>query len=1022
MDYRIKKYYDMLKSKKKFSDNEMSIRSAFQSLLDSYSEEYNYTFIPELKAINNTRPDGTIKTNLGGDFGHWEAKDLKDDLEEEIRKKANRGYSLKNVIFENSKDAILYQDEKIVLKAHIDNPKELDRVIHSFFSYQTEDIKSFNNATEDFAKILPLIINDLRNLIDKASVENPDYIRKRNEFLDNARKVINPEVTVEDIREILIQHILTIEIFNSIFDERYFASDNSIAKEVEEIISTFFKGAIRNNHLNRIQNYYKIVKTHAVKIDDHRTKKKFLISMYEQFYKIYNPEEADKNGIIYTPLEIVDFMIESVDILLKRHFGLNIESPGIRFLDPATGTGTFISELLSYIFNKQNGVYNIDYIKENKLLESKYDSDLFCNEISILPFYIATLDIEHTYQKLTGEYKKFENIVYADTLDNVLYWEKKNKKDSSLFKITEENFNRLKLQNEKQIHVVIGNPPYNANQENANQNNKNRKYERIDKRVKETYKEHSTATKEKMDDPFIRFFRWATDRLDEEKGGIVAYITNDSYIFKRSFDGFRKAITDEFNYIYILELGGDIYRNPKLSGTKHNVFKIKTGVAIIFLIKIPKSKESKILISSEIDEYATRFEKYDFLKTYTLNDLKLIEFDLKKNEIDGSYEWVKKGRKKSDFTKLLCLYSNDRTSLFLDRYPGINTARDGWVFDLDKLNLEKKIDYMTKIYNNSIGKYTPNKVTENVKHIKWSANLEALFKKKMRLPKYEKNKVKKFLYRPFFETNYYSDKLFSDRLTVNHFKIFGISLDNDNLIICHSGASSTREFQVIITNKLFSFDLVEKTQAIPLYLYDEYGNKIISINKDVHTELEKKLGIKIKAESLFFYTYAVLNSPKFVKKYADELLKGYPRIIVSENFGKIASLGNELADIHLHFKKQKEFNLEVEIVNKFQQPKVILDFDTKKNLVRLDENTFLTGFPKEINEYKLGLRSPVEWILDRYSPPKKAKYEHEKILLKEFNSYGYHKYKDEIISLIKKMTTLTVETLRIRREIDDLLF
>jgi predicted helicase len=372
MDYRIKNYYDKLNAKKKFSDNETSIRSAFQNLLESYADEHNYEFVPELKGMNNTRPDGTVKTYLNGDFGHWEAKDLKDDLEEEIRKKTNRGYSLKNVIFENSKEAILYQDEKVVLKADITNPKELDRVIHSFFSYQTEDIKSFNEATTDFTNVLPLIIKDLRNLIDKASIENQAYIKKRNEFLEIAQKVINPEVSADDIREILIQHILTIEIFNSVFDENYFTSDNSIAKEVETIISTFFTGAVRNNHLNRIQNYYKIVKSHAVRIDDHRTKKKFLISMYEQFYKVYNPEEADKNGIVYTPLEIVDFMIQGVDILLKKHFDVNIESPNVSILDPATGTGTFVSELLTYIYNKFKKVYNPDYIKDNKLLEKKF--------------------------------------------------------------------------------------------------------------------------------------------------------------------------------------------------------------------------------------------------------------------------------------------------------------------------------------------------------------------------------------------------------------------------------------------------------------------------------------------------------------------------------------------------------------------------------------------------------------------------------------------------------------------------
>ena len=744
--------------------------------------------------------------------------------------------------------------------------------------------------------------------------------------------------------------------------------------------------------------------------------------MYEQFYKVYNPEEADKNGIVYTPLEIVDFMIQSVDILLKKHFDVNIESPNVSILDPATGTGTFVSELLTYIYNKFKKVYNPDYIKDNKLLEKKYDNELFCNEISILPFYIATLDIEHTYQRLTGDYKEFNNIVYADTLDNVLFWEKKNN-NSPLFQITEENFNRLKIQNDKHIHVVMGNPPYNANQENANQNNKNRKYTHIDEMVKKTYKKYSTATKEKMDDPFIRFFRWATDRLDEDKGGIVAYITNDSYIFKTSFDGFRKSVTDEFNYIYILELGGDIYRNTKLSGSKHNVFQIKTGVAIIFLVKIPKSKESKIFISKEIDEYATRFEKYDFLKSHTFDELKFTEYKLRINEIDGSHEWGEKGKRQSDFTKLVNIYSIDKNALFKNRYPGINTARDGWVFDLDKYNLEKKVTYFINTYNKSLGKYNESEVESSVANIKWSRDLKTRhYRIGDKIDKFDSKKIVQFLYRPFFETKYYNDKALSDVLTKNHYSMFGLNLNKENLVICHSGASSTRPFQVIVTNKAFSFDLVEKTQSIPLYLYDDSGNKTLNINKEALLGFDKQINMSIQPEDIFYYTYAVLNSPKFTTKYGDELLKGYPRIIIKDNFLAITQLGKELADIHINFQKQKEYDLKIEIVNKLPEPKTLLNYNSEKNQVALDENTILTGFPKEVGDWILGLRSPVEWVLDRYSPPRKPKFEHEIVLQKEFNSYSYFKYKDDIVSLLRKITTLTMETLRIRKTIDELLF
>lgn len=1018
MDYRIENYYKMLKNKSKYSDNEMTTRMAFQVLLHDYSKEYNYELIPELAHMNKNIPDATIKTTIGTDFGCWEAKDIKDDLEIEIQKKLAKGYNSSNTIYENTQRAVLFQNGERVKEADITKPEELANILNHFFSYQTEEIKSFTKATEDFTKSIPIIIEDLRITLDKQFKENDNFKEKIEEFLKIARQTINPGVGIKEIREIIIQHILTIDIFNSVFDEHYFSRENNIAKEVEKIIETFFSGAVRRNFLSRIQNYYSMVKANSSRIDDYRQKKKFLITIYEQFYKIYNPEAADSLGVVYTPLEIVDFMIESVDYLLKIYFNKNIEDEGVNLLDPATGTGTFVSEIISYIYQKYEKIYKHDYIVENKILEKKFDNEIFCNEISILPYYIATLDIEHTYQRLTGEYREFPNIVYADTLDNNVYW--KSEYEASLFNFTEENFIRLARQNQKHINVVIGNPPYNSNQENANQNNKNRAYNHIDQRVSETYKKHGTATKEKLEDPFIRFFRWSTDRLNQEKGGIISFITNDSYIYKKSFDGFRKVISEEFNHIYVLELGGDIYRNTKLSGTKHNVFGIKTGVAIIFLIKLPKDKNKSIKISKEIDEFATRLDKYNFLKSKSFKDINFDDYLLKTSEIDNSHEWVKKGARKSGFEKYLSVYSTNGKSVFKFRYPGINTARNEWVFDFDKLNLENKAKFFIKEYNDSLK--NPERKSNK---IKWSRDLDVRYLLKgKKIDSFNKSLIVDSIFRPFISKYYYSSKPMSDVLTKNHYSIFGNFLEKENMVIAHSGAGSSKDFQALIVNKPCNFDMLEKCQIIPLFIYDEFGNKQTNLNDNLKKSIEKQFEYKITDEILFFYIYGVFNKPDFTHKFKDELRKGFPRVPIYNSFKEISKLGADLAELHINYNKIKEFDLIVKNVNNIQNPKIKLSYNKNKNIIELDENTIIENIPLEIFTYKLGLRSPVEWVLDQYKPTTKvksdARLEYKIVLDKQFNSYNYFNYKEEIISLIKKLTTLSIETLLIREKLKNL--
>jgi len=553
------------------SDIEAVISHKFGDLIDLYCQKRNLKLIPQLdyktKEGKLIRPDGTIKNALRIEYGFWESK-ANVNLEDEIRKKFNAGYPKSNILFEDGKIAILYQNGEEIKRCKIRDEKDLDKIISLLVNFEHPEVKSFNEAVEQFKKDIPKVVEALNGMIEKQETDNADFKKVRTTFHELCKQSINPNITVENVNEMLIQHILTEEIFMAVFSDTQFIRENNIARELYKVEETFFTGNAKRQTLDLIKNYYEMIKHAASAIADHHEKQTFLKVIYENFYKAYNPKGADKLGIVYTPNEIVRFQIESVDYLLHKHFGKGLANKDVEILDPATGTGTYICDLIEYM-DKGN-------------LAHKFKHEIHANEVAILPYYIANLNIEYTFRQKMGYYEEFKNICFVDTLDNVAALGYEGKMND-MFGFSNENSERIKLQNERKISVIIGNPPYNANQQNENDNNKNREYKEVDKRIKDTYIKHSTAQKTKVYDMYSRFFRWASDRLD--KNGIVAFITNRSFIDSRTFDGFRKSLSEEFDHIYIVDTKSDVRANPKIAGTTHNVFGIQTGVAVMFLIK-----------------------------------------------------------------------------------------------------------------------------------------------------------------------------------------------------------------------------------------------------------------------------------------------------------------------------------------------------------------------------------------------------------------------------------------------------
>ncbi|MEH2105370.1 type ISP restriction/modification enzyme [Nostoc sp.] len=976
------------------SRKETSIRVAFQNLVNEYCKPREFRLIPELDYKTPSGklvyPDGTVKDALRLDWGYWESKDEYDNLDQEIEKKLIKGYPDSNILFEDSQTAVLIQSGQETMRVPMKDAAALDGIITYFINYVRPEVKDFREAIEIFKEDLPAVLNALRNLIDSQIETNVAFKIARAKFWSICKESINPEVTLLDIREMMIQHILTEDIFISIFNESQFHRENNIARELKGVIDTFFTGSTKKNTLGTIERYYKVIRRTAANIYNHYEKQKFLKVLYENFYKAYNPKAADRLGIVYTPNEIVRFMIESVDYLVHKNFGKLLADKDVEILDPATGTGTFITEL-------------IDYLPKNSL-KYKYKHEIHCNEVAILPYYIANLNIEYTYKQKMGEYQEFENICFVDTLDHTSFVGKQ----LDLFAMSVENTERIKRQNESKISVIIGNPPYNAKQENFNDNNSNRYYGAIDKLIKNTYVKYSKAQNNiVVYDMYTRFMRWATDRLSQN--GILAFITNSSFIDARTFDGLRKVVGDEFSDIYIVDLHGDVRKNPKLSGTTHNVFGIQTGVAIIFMIKrqVSNGTPCKIFHTRRPD-FDTAEEKLRFL-----TETKFTDIHFQHITPDKSHNWI--NQTDNNFDNLLPLVNKDvkagkaQEAVFKLFSSGIKTQRDEWVYDLSEQNLTERMKFCIKVYQSLI-----SGTTESNLNIKWDRELTKYLNRGI-IKFFERQNIKPSLYRPFVKMKLYFDRHFNG-MTYQWFDIFNhIDLENKYIVI--PGLASPKNFHSLASKNIIDLNcLPAGCQCLPLYRYDKDGNRIDNITDWGLAQFQTHYGDStiIKLD-IFHYTYAVLHNPGYRTKYELNLKREFPRIPFYEDFHQWVNWGKQLMDLHINYETVQPYPLKrIDLPLAINRtPKAKLKADTANGTIVLDDVTTLEGVPKIAWEYRLGNRCALKWILDQY----KEKKPKDPTIAEKFNTYRFADYKEQVIDLLQRVCTVSVETMQIIQQI-----
>ena len=744
--------------------------------------------------------------------------------------------------------------------------------------------------------------------------------------------------------------------------------------------------------------------------------------------------------MVYTPNEVVDFIIRGADHLLQKHFGRRLADDNVQILDPATGTGTFITSL-------------IDHLPEDRL-EYKYLNEIHANEVAILPYYIANLNIEYTYRERTGRYLEFPNLCFVDTLDN-MDWQQtgatggavQRQSAFNLGGLSTENWMRIQEQNEKTISVIIGNPPYNANQQSDNDNNRNREYPEIDRRISDTYIAESTAQKTKQYDMYKRFIRWASDRLADD--GIIAFITNRKYLDARQDDGFRKVAADEFSDIYILDLGSDVRRNPKISGTTHNVFGIQTGVAIGFFVREKTKLGTCNVHYARREDAEPAADKLAYLRTAAM-----VEIAFECLAPDSKNNWLNQAN--PEFSKLTALANRetklakrveDEQAIFGLYSLGVSTNRDDWVYDFDVRNLRDKALFFADTYNDLMD--AGNDSYDPV--IKWSEAIRDHFRRQRRIIFSEANRTE-CLYRPFTVKHYFADAVMNDRLTSNHREMFGSDLRQDNRVICFLGSGGRRRFAAVATSKLPSLAMfIDGTQCLPLYRYTPQGERVSNITEwgirrinDHYREewgkdFDKTYPDGIAAEEIFAYTYAVLHDPVYLYDYANDLLREFPRLPLYHEFDIWARMGRELLDLHIGFESAEPYPLER--VEKTPQPRPShirekaaaahyaaaaappvgedgrgedrprprLRADKERGVIVLDDQTSLAGVPPDAWRYRLGSRSALEWVLDQY----KEKKPRDPTIRERFDTYRFADHKERVIDLLMRVCAVSVKTMDI---------
>jgi predicted helicase len=753
-----------------------------------------------------------------------------------------------------------------------------------------------------------------------------------------------------------------------------------VERVIEALVSQSFS---RTEYLKSLDSFYLAIESAARTIADFSEKQLFLNNIYERFFRGYSVKVADTHGIVYTPPQIVEYMCGAVEEALKREFGLTLSSPGVLILDPCTGTGNFIVHLMQRISKRD--------------LPRMYKEQLFANEVMLMPYYIAALNIEHAYLELTGQYEPFDGLCFVDTLDIPA-------KGQMGLTFSKENTDRIECERGAKITVIIGNPPYNVGQLNENDNNKNRKYDGIDSRVSRTYGRESKATnKNALSDAYVKFFRWATDRL-EDRDGIVCFVSNNSFVDQIAFDGMRKHLMQDFTHIDHIDLHGNVRKNPKLSGTTHNVFGIQVGVGITVAVRCQGEKRLRY---HRAPEFWRKEEKLAWLS-------------------DAGVPW-RLLAPDSDRTWLIPEHSGDYAGLtpisgvFAQHSRGVATSRDAVVYCFDATPLVTRVKQLIDDYSGEIDRYRRSGEGCNIddfvryEHIKWSRDLK-LDLQRGNHAEFEADKIRVALYRPFAKKRLFFDRVLNEEVYRN--PLFFPLIESENRVIGATDMGSEKPFMCLAAAAICDLHLVgagAQTQCFPFYTYSPDGTNRRENITDAALEKFRAhyRNPAIAKWDIFHYIYAVLHHPAYRERFADNLKRELPRIPFAPDFAAFSAAGRELARLHVEYETLEPWPLEwVENpaypLSYRVEDKMWLNKD--KTALAVNPSLTLAGIPPETFDYRLGNRSALEWVVDQYRVT-----EDERSGIKsDPNREDDAQY---IVRLVGQVVRVSIETVRIVRSL-----
>ncbi len=851
-------------------------------------------------------------------------------------------------------------------------------------------------------------------------------------FLAQIRETINPSVTRSDAVDMLVQHLITRPVFEALFSDRSFVEQNPVSNAMQGIVAIMDEHVLEKE-AEGLQEFYASVEKRIRLAKSDKSKQDIIRNLYDTFFQAAFDKLASKLGIVYTPVEVVDFIIKSADSALQAHFGKGLADTGVNILDPFVGTGTFMTRLI------QSGLIPLER------LPYKYQYELHANEIVLLAYYIASINIESGYHALTGEDVPFNGIVLGDTFMMGVPEEQQHKIPMGPL---EENSERAKHQDVQDIRVIIGNPPYSAQQDSENDNNKNLAYPALDDRIRTTYAYQSNAKLVKnLYDSYIRALRWASDRIKDK--GVVAFVTNGSFLDANNMDGLRKCLTDEFSSLYVFNLRG----NARTSGEQRqkergNVFESgsRTPVAITVMVKDPAHVGPCELFYHDIGDYLDRERKLSIIESF--QSIKSVPWLRITPNAEG--DWI--NQRDPAFKSFMPLGSKDDESVqvvFETYSQGILSARDPWAYNFSRFEVEANMRRMIDNYNSEVDRYAlactgkgkeqwpevENVIDTDPKRINWTHNLKADAKREKRYA-FESVSLVPSMYRPFTRQWLYFNRRFNERVyQMPH--LFPTS-EHKNFIISATGTGASKAFSALVSDCIPNYHMHDTGQCFPRYWYEKVetdpNSQIRLFGEDeedaaVHVHgyvrhdaitdaaLEAFYShyqdVRISKDDLFWYVYGLLHSPEYKQRFGADLKKMLPRIPFTSDFWAFSMAGHKLGEWHLSYEAVEPWpvtEVQTSTVPDYRVAQMKFgktNGKPEKGVIVFNEHLILQDVPLEAYEYVVNGKPAIEWIMERYAITEDPDSE----IRNDPNDWSDDpRY---ILDLLKRVVRVSVESIRI---------